>query len=103
MTDPYRDPRRPAEERVADLLARMTIEEKAGLLFQTWISPGPGGSVTEAPRAGHRQPAAKHRVRGQMINHFNVLDITNLREWARWYNRLQGLAADTRLGIPVTL
>ena len=103
MTDPYRDPRLPAEERVEDLLPRMTIEEKAGLLFHTWITPGPDGSVTEPPRAHHWQPAAVHRVQQQMINHFNVLEITNVREWARWHNRLQDLAAQTRLGIPVTL
>ena len=31
--DPYEDPRRPIEERVDDLLARMTLEEKAAQLF----------------------------------------------------------------------
>lgn len=35
MTEhPYRDPSRPIEERVADLLARLTVEEKAGQLTQ---------------------------------------------------------------------
>ena len=29
--DPYEDPARPVEERVEDLLAQMTLEEKAGL------------------------------------------------------------------------
>ena len=35
--DPYEDPRRPVEERVEDLLAQMTLEEKAGLLFQAMV------------------------------------------------------------------
>ena len=36
MTDnlPYRDPKRPVEERVDDLLARMTLEEKVGQMMQ---------------------------------------------------------------------
>ena len=37
MTKPYQDPRRPIEERVADLLARMTLPEKAGLMFHTML------------------------------------------------------------------
>lgn len=32
--DPYEDPRLPIDQRVEDLLAQMTLEEKAGLLFQ---------------------------------------------------------------------
>ena len=33
--DPYEDPSLPIEERVSDvLIGRMTIEEKAGLMFQ---------------------------------------------------------------------
>src|SRR5689334_21990640 len=35
--DPYEDPRRPIEERVEDFLAQMTLEEKAGMLFQRTI------------------------------------------------------------------
>ena len=31
--DVYEDPSRPLEERVEDLLAQMTLEEKAGLMF----------------------------------------------------------------------
>ena len=35
--DPYEDPRRPIRERIEDLLTRMTLEEKAGMMFHTWI------------------------------------------------------------------
>ncbi|MET4693645.1 glycoside hydrolase family 3 N-terminal domain-containing protein [Endozoicomonas lisbonensis] len=35
MTFPYKDPALPIEERVADLLARMTLQEKIGQLCQT--------------------------------------------------------------------
>ena len=33
---PYRDPSLPAEQRVADLLARMTLEEKAAQMMCVW-------------------------------------------------------------------
>ena len=42
--DPYEDPRLPIEERVADLLARMTLEEKAGAA----LPPGPRRRRTTA-------------------------------------------------------
>jgi beta-glucosidase len=37
------------------------------------------------------------------MNHFNVLQGTAPRQMAEWYNRLQELAEDTRLGIPITI
>ena len=33
---PYRDPQLPLEQRVSDLLARMTLEEKAGAVIVHW-------------------------------------------------------------------
>jgi len=49
--DAYEDWRLPVERRVADLVARMTVEEKAGLLFHASISgvTGPNGEVLERP------------------------------------------------------
>ena len=49
--DPYEDPRLPVAERVEDLLGRLSIEEKVGLMFQTVIEPGPDGSLLEEPGA----------------------------------------------------
>jgi beta-xylosidase len=39
----WRDPSRPATERVADLLARMTLDEKAGQLVGIWVRPAADG------------------------------------------------------------
>lgn len=36
---PYRDPKLPVEQRVADLLSRMTLEEKVAQLVGTWQNP----------------------------------------------------------------
>jgi len=99
----FRDPRRPVGERVQDLLGRMTLEEKAGLLFHPMITPGPGGSVTETPTSLAPEDPADVRITGRLISHFNVMQLRSPREAALWHNRLQELAASTRLGIPVTL
>ena len=37
---PYRDTSLPTEQRVADLLARMTLEEKAGQMMCVWQQKG---------------------------------------------------------------
>jgi beta-glucosidase len=45
--DPYEDPRRSIEERLEDLLRQMTLEEKAGMLFQTMIGMNKDGTILE--------------------------------------------------------
>lgn len=50
--DVYEDWRRSIEERVNDLVAQMTIEEKAGLMVGPTLPMGPGGSVSEQPGYG---------------------------------------------------
>lgn len=100
---PYRDASRPVAERVADLLGRMTLEEKAGQLFQTMIEVGEGGALSEGPSA-MGVPATTDMVVKRQMTHFNVLMAPpTAREFALWHNRLQELAASTRLGIPVTV
>jgi len=97
---PYRDASLPVDERVEDLLARMTVAEKAGLLFQTMIAPGP---IDEAnPHMGIA--SGEHMIGDQHMTHFNVLGTApDTRALAEWTNALQERAARTRLGIPVTL
>ncbi|MCL2516003.1 MAG: glycoside hydrolase family 3 C-terminal domain-containing protein [Microbacteriaceae bacterium] len=104
MSQPrYRDASAPVDERVADLLARMTLEEKAGQLFQTMVQVGEGGAlVDDGGRMG--LPGTTDMVVGRSMTHFNVLGSPGTaREFAIWHNRVQELAAGTRLGIPVTL
>ena len=45
--DPYEDSRLPIDERVEDLLSQMTIEEKAGMMFQTMIGMNKDGTLVE--------------------------------------------------------
>lgn len=73
----------------------MTMEEKAGQLFHQIISMGANGTFTED---------TLETVKGQFMTHFNLHgSITSVRMYAEWYNRLQRLALETRLGIPITL
>ncbi|HEY1621860.1 MAG TPA: glycosyl hydrolase, partial [Streptosporangiaceae bacterium] len=52
----WRDPSRPAAERVADLLARMTLEEKAAQLTSVWLGDQPQDSNV-APMQGELRSA----------------------------------------------
>jgi beta-glucosidase len=99
----YRDPSLPIEDRVERLLAQMTVPEKAGLFFHSMISIGPDGELGEGnPAFGI--PSPDDLVAGRHINHFNLLGpLLDPTVAASWHNKLQELAASTRLGIPVTM
>ena len=90
------------EQRVEDLLGRMTLAEKAGMLFQTMIVVG-SGDLSELDSA-FGVNSADHMIKGQQLTHFNVVRAADdARTLAEWQYRLQKLAATMRLGIPVTL
>ncbi|HVA91040.1 MAG TPA: glycoside hydrolase family 3 N-terminal domain-containing protein, partial [Chloroflexota bacterium] len=74
----------------------MTLEEKAGMLFQTMVL------LDEENGPAFGAPAAE-MITGRLMNHFNVFGGAAARRMAEWHNRLQTLAEDTRLGIPLTL
>ncbi len=101
---PYQDDRRPVPARVEDLLARMTLEEKAGLLFHSMAMVGPGGSLLRPGQAGGLPvDRIAEQISEQQLSHFNLLGAATPREIATWHNAVQELAARNRLGIPVTL
>lgn len=100
---PWLDADRPIDERVELLLGEMTVEEKAGLFFQTMIAMGPDGALSDGDPA-FGLPSTDEYVRERHMTHFNLLGVApTAREIAQWHNRLQELAASTRLGIPVTI
>jgi len=61
VLDRYEDWRLPVEQRVADLVARMTPEEKVGLMIHSSLSgfTGPNGEVLGLPAAGGRGGGAR--------------------------------------------
>ncbi|HMD97341.1 MAG TPA: hypothetical protein VKM93_08470 [Terriglobia bacterium] len=70
---PYHNPQLPVEQRVADLLGRMTLEEKVAQAHALWqmkrlIMDGQGNLSAEKSRAGaqrrHRRDHAGLRAKG---------------------------------------
>ena len=94
---PYRDASLPVDERVDDLIQRMTLEEKAGQLFQSILNlPANDSSALANTTVAY--------VEGKFQTHFNLAGTVNSpRVAAQWYNNLQQSALNTRLGIPVTM
>lgn len=100
--EPYEDSRLSPEERTEDLLARLTLKEKVGMMFQTVIEVGPDGDLLEHPGFISKSPTTDVIV-GKCMTHFNVHQIRTARQVARWNNNLQALAETTPHGVPVTI
>lgn len=96
------DPTLDTARRVADLLDRMTLEEKAGQLFQTMALCRKGGSITDAADA-IGIPAVADLIADHHLTHFNMLGADSVRGMATWHNDLQDAALATRLQIPISL
>ncbi|MEU8637757.1 glycoside hydrolase family 3 N-terminal domain-containing protein [Amycolatopsis sp. NPDC048633] len=98
---PYEDPRRPVGERVRDLLARMTAEEKAGLLFHAPVAVALDGGVVDAPAGLLPAAPTTSVLRDGHLRCLSLMAPVAAGPLARWHNRVQDLAAHSRLGIPV--
>ena len=99
--DVYEDKRQPIEARVEDLLAQMTLEEKAGLMFHTIMGASMEDETLEATGMFGGLSGAE-MLRNRLMNHFNMHQMPSPRLAAEWHNRVQRMAEATRLGIPVT-
>ncbi|MEF2979012.1 glycoside hydrolase family 3 protein [Subtercola sp. YIM 133946] len=100
--EPYEDPRLTPEQRARDLLGRMTVAEKAGLMFQAAVPAGQEGELVEGPTPAG-DVATGSFIRDRHITHLYTFAFSSPRIGAVWNNRLQEAAAETRLGIPVTV
>jgi beta-glucosidase len=103
ILDVYEDPRQPVEARVEDLLGRMTLEEKAGLLFINGTLVNEDSSIDEKSGAPGFGRQAAPQIVDQKMSHFNLWQIPSGRVVAAWQNNLQRFAEQTRLGIPITI
>lgn len=101
--DPYEDVRQPISARVEDLLAQMTLAEKAGLLMHPFIAfnineqgdlPDPLHPMTLLTPASALYE--KH------MSFFSLFGLANPTACARFTNAVQRMAERTRLGIPIT-
>ena len=98
----YRDSGMPIDDRVSDLLSRMTVAEKVGQLFQDMITMGPGGTLA-GPSLDFGLDGTEVVLQHKLMTHFNLLGpITDAKVTAKWHNSLQRYVLErTRLGIPV--
>ena len=109
--DKYEDWRLPLDERVNDLVAQMTIEEKTGLMVGPQLSAGPNGSVSEQAVYGTNpfnpgpiqlnSPATSDALLRRNIRQFINRENLPARTMATWLNAVQQIAEGSRLGIPV--
>jgi beta-glucosidase len=102
VLDPYEDWRLTPSARAKDLVARMTLEEKAGMMMHgTARSAGPAGVAgvgTEYDTA-----AIARLIREVGVNNFITRLGGDPRGLAEQNNRLQQIAEAARLGIPLTI
>ena len=97
----YQDPDLPISERIDDLLGRMTLEEKAGMMFQTMVMINPDGEFDID--SGAFGMATIREMTDKHMTHFNLVGSASAEKIAAWVNQLQRLAAGKRLGIPITM
>ncbi|MFI5802261.1 glycoside hydrolase family 3 protein [Streptomyces sp. NPDC051561] len=100
---PYQDPSLTADQRVDDLLPRMTLEEKAGQMFHDMLMMNADGTLVTETDGSMLPYTTPEMIEGKHLTHFNLLGTYGAREMARWANAVQEMAASTRLGIPVSL
>ncbi len=102
VLDPYEDWRLSPSARAEDLVRRMTLEEKAGMMMHgTARSVGPLGTVGVG--ALYDTAATGRVIRDVGINSFITRLSGDPRSLAGQNNSLQEAAEATRLGIPVTI
>ena len=90
--DIYEDASQPIDQRINDLLAQMTVEEKAGLMFNArWgVEMGEGIEIVDS------------LISQVYINHLNMPGFPTAKANVEHNNMLQEMAEKTRLGIPIT-
>ena len=103
VLDPYEDWRLSPEQRARDLVARMTLGEKAGAMMHG-TARAVGGPMAGAGMGG-RYDTAAIRVLIDSVKVTNLITRLNTdpSALATQNNVLQAIAERTRLGIPITI
>jgi beta-glucosidase len=102
----YRDASQPIEKRVEDLLGRMTLEEKVGQMNMPCVYESQLGKNIAEKTAAVQKFAAGTFIPGfgpggGFFTLSNTILHEGTRQQAEFLNRLQQIAAGTRLGIPL--
>lgn len=89
-TVPYKNPKLPIEQRIKDLLSRMTLDEKVGQLNQLSGGAFTGPALNDAGQKEKMQQVKAGKV-GSMLNVIGVADTRSIQQ----------VAMQSRLGIPM--
>ncbi len=100
--DPYEDWRLSAEERAADLIGRMTLEEKAGLMMHG-TAPTVADPTGIGQGSGYDLTALQDLIVKQYVNTFITRMAGDSANMATQYNKVQALSETSRHGIPVSI
>ncbi|MEW2289765.1 glycoside hydrolase family 3 N-terminal domain-containing protein [Streptomyces sp. NPDC047841] len=87
---PYQDPSLPVPDRVTDLLARMTLDDKLGQMTQI-----------EKDALVPQSDLAAYRIGSVLSGGDSTVSPNNAQTWADTYDALQRTALTTPLGIPM--
>jgi beta-glucosidase len=99
--NPYEDWRLAPEIRANDLVARMTLPEKAGTMMHGSI---PGiGNVVGFSNQGYDVPLLRPDISERHVTSFITRLATGPRRMAEENNKIQEIAEQSRLGVPLTI
>ena len=99
--EPYEDWRLTPEERAADLVKRMTLQEKAGVMMH---GSAPTANSPIGAGTHYDMAAAEKMISGARVNSLITrLSAEDPAVMAEENNKLQQIAEKTRLGIPITI
>jgi len=110
--DTYENINANIEDRVDDLVSKMTLEEKAGMMFISIIGFTSEGDPIDKPFFSTQPfdimltmmaPSSSEMIAKKKMNSFNIIHSYDANIMARFNNNLQKLAEKTRLGIPITI
>jgi beta-xylosidase len=105
VTEPWRDQALPIADRVADLLGRMTLEEKLGQMYSIWLS-GPADGNDVAPLQGEftaEVPPFDELIRsglGQLTRVFGTRPLHPAQGAAELAKLQTMITQSSRFGIP---
>ncbi|WP_077032875.1 glycoside hydrolase family 3 N-terminal domain-containing protein [Pelomonas sp. KK5] len=100
--EPYEDWRLSADARAKDLVGRMTLAEKAGLMMHG-TAPVADDTTGAGTGTSYDLVALDALVNTKYVNTFITRMSGDAQTMAEQYNRIQQLAEQSRLGIPVSI
>ena len=102
--DPYEDSRTSVSDRVEDLIFRMTIEEKAGMMLHPFLPEVDSSQDVPGSKLIRLFVSPKDVILNREIRHVtSLLGPDDPVIHVRWHNMIQNLAEQSRLGIPITV